>query len=45
MTSSQGTGTGSAPESPEQMTEAEFQRLYDRLRAQPPWGRPTGGVR
>ena len=38
MTNSQGTGTGPAPASPERMTEAEFQRLYDRLRAQPPWG-------
>src|SRR4029450_5902884 len=39
MTSGQGTGTGPAPASPEQMTEAEFRRLYDQLRAQPPWGR------
>ena len=38
MTSSQETGTGSAPASPERMTEAEFQRLYDQLRAQPSWG-------
>src|SRR6516165_7281522 len=38
MTSSQGTGTGLAPAAPEPMTEAEFQRLYDRLRAQPSWG-------
>jgi kynurenine formamidase len=38
MTDSQGTGTGPALARPEPMTEAEFQRLYDRLRAQPPWG-------
>ena len=36
MTSSQ--GTGPAPASPGRMTEAEFRRLYDRLRARPPWG-------
>ena len=38
MTSSQGTGTGPAPAAPERMTEAEFQRLYDQLRARPSWG-------
>src|SRR5215470_3258961 len=38
MTGSQGTGTGPAPARPEPMTEAEFQRLYDQLRAEPPWG-------
>ena len=38
MTSSQGTGTGPAPAAPEPMTGAEFQLLFDRLRAQPPWG-------
>jgi kynurenine formamidase len=38
MTSSQGTGTGPAPVPPGRMSKAEFQRLYDRLRAQPPWG-------
>ena len=38
MTSSQGTGTGPAPAAPERMTEAEFQRLYDKVRARPPWG-------
>ena len=44
MTSSQGTGTGPAPAAPERITKAEFQRLYDQLRARPP-GRPTGGAR
>src|SRR5215831_6099770 len=38
MTSSKDTRTGPAPAPPERMTKAEFQRLYDRLRAQPPWG-------
>src|SRR5262249_21304882 len=38
MTGSQGTGASPAPARPEPMTEAEFQRLYDQLRAQPPWG-------
>ena len=38
MTSSQGTGTGPAPAAPERITKAEFQRLYDQLRARPPWG-------
>ena len=38
-------GAGPAPAPPKPMTEAEFQRLYDRLRAQPPWGQPTGGAR
>jgi kynurenine formamidase len=38
MTSSQGAGTGPAPAAPERMAKAEFQRLYDRLRARPPWG-------
>src|SRR5215470_13427134 len=38
MTSSQGAGAGPAPAAPERMTKAEFQRLYDQLRAQPPWG-------
>lgn len=38
MTSSQGPGTGPAPAPPGRMTEADFRRLYDRLRAQPPWG-------
>src|SRR5215813_9869932 len=36
MTSSQ--GAGPAPAAPERMTKAEFQRLYDQLRAQPAWG-------
>ena len=38
MTSSQGTGTSPASAPPEQMTKADFQRLYDQLRARPPWG-------
>src|SRR5215467_15750756 len=38
MTSSQGTDTGPPPASPERMTEAEFRSLYERLRAEPPWG-------
>jgi kynurenine formamidase len=38
MTGSQGAGTGPASAPPEQMTQADFQRLYDRLRALPPWG-------
>ena len=38
MTSSQGSGTGPAPAPPGRMSKAEFQRLYERLRAQPPWG-------
>jgi len=38
MTSSQGTGTGPAPAPPERMTKAEFQQLYDQLRARPSWG-------
>src|SRR5262249_19516855 len=38
MTGSQGTRAVPAPARPEPMTEAEFQRLYDQLRAQPPWG-------
>jgi hypothetical protein len=38
MTSSQGTGTVRLSGPPERMTRADFQRLYDELRAQPPWG-------
>jgi kynurenine formamidase len=38
MTSSQATGTGPAVPAPGRMTEAEFRSLYDRLRAQVPWG-------
>jgi hypothetical protein len=45
MTSNQDTGTGVATEPSEQMSQAEFQQLYDELRALPPWGQPTGGVR
>jgi kynurenine formamidase len=38
MTSKKGTATGRRPASPEQMTKAKFQSLYERLRATPPWG-------
>jgi kynurenine formamidase len=38
MTSSQATGAGPATPSPGRMTEAEFRSLYERLRAEPPWG-------
>ncbi len=38
MGNRQGTGTGSAPASPEGMSEAAFRELYQRLRARPPWG-------
>ena len=38
MMSDQGTGTGPASTPPEKMTEADFKRLYDQLRALPPWG-------
>jgi kynurenine formamidase len=38
MTSSRDTGTGPAPAPTRRMTEAEFRSLYERLRAQPPWG-------
>jgi kynurenine formamidase len=38
MGNKQGTGTGSPPESPGRMSEAEFRGLYQQLRARPPWG-------
>jgi hypothetical protein len=38
MTSGQDRGSGPGAELPEQMTRADFQRLHDQLRAQPPWG-------
>ena len=38
MTGSKHTRTGAAPAPPEPMTKAKFRALYDRLRAQPPWG-------
>ena len=38
MTSNQVTGAGSAAPAPGRMTEAEFRSLYERLRAQVPWG-------
>src|SRR5215468_6708704 len=38
MTSKKDTRTGAAPAPPERMTKAKFQRLYDQLRAEPPWG-------
>jgi kynurenine formamidase len=38
MMSSQVTGAGSAAPAPGRMTEAEFRSLYERLRAQVPWG-------
>ena len=45
MTRSKDTRTGAAPAPPERMTKAKFRALYDQLRAQPSWGRPTGGGR
>jgi kynurenine formamidase len=38
MTGSQITGTGPATPPPGRMTEEEFRSLYERLRAEPPWG-------
>jgi hypothetical protein len=38
MTSSRDKGTGPGHALPGRMSKAEFQELYDRLRAQPPWG-------
>jgi kynurenine formamidase len=38
MTSSPVTGAGPATPAPGRMTEAEFRALYERLRAQVPWG-------
>ncbi len=38
MTSSQGTSAGPVVSPPGPMTEAEFRSLYERLRAQVPWG-------
>jgi kynurenine formamidase len=38
MSSNQVTGAGSAAPAPSRMSEAEFRALYERLRAQVPWG-------
>jgi kynurenine formamidase len=38
MSSSQVTGAGSAGPAPGRMSEAEFRSVYERLRAQVPWG-------
>jgi kynurenine formamidase len=38
MTGSQATGGSRAMPAPGRMTEAEFRSLYERLRAEPPWG-------
>jgi kynurenine formamidase len=38
MSSGQVTGAGSAGPAPSRMSEAEFRSLYERLRAQIPWG-------